>query len=759
MQQKPSGQLVSLRGTVDDIVFYNEDNGYVVADVETEDSLVTIVGMLGALEVGEELELTGRFVMHNRFGQQLQVESCVRALPSTVVNIERYLASGVIHGIGRALAKRIVTEFGEFTLQIIENTPEKLTRIKGISPQKCEEIAASAKQIFGLRNLMARLQTYDIPASTAMHAYRKWGADAWDLIRENPYRLCMAGMDLEFRQAEKLARALEMPMTDPRRLSAGFRWILQGNALEGHTCAPLEKFRSYAIRVLNIDESAFEAALQDCLADNLLYLYEKNGQHYLYLEEYFHAEDFIATRIAAMLAFSPPEDFDCDDAIAKEEQETQMSYAELQKQAIACAFSRGIMVLTGGPGTGKTTTLNGVIHLCLKAGSIVLLAAPTGRAAKRMTELTGREAKTIHRLLGTDYDENGQLVFQHNEQNPLKADVVIVDEVSMVDTLLFEGLLRALRLSCRVILVGDEDQLPSVGAGNLLHTLTRCEKIPVVRLTEIFRQAQESCIVRSAHEIVSGETPNLQEKQSDFFFFDRRDADGAIALLTELYAKRLPKAYGFVPSSDIQVISPTRKGLVGTINLNQILQEAVNPPQYGKMVLKNHLFTFRAGDKVMQTQNQYEMEWRKDGEIGAGIFNGDMGIVTDIDKATHTMTVDFDGRVVRYTAEQLDQLELAYAVTVHKSQGSEFEAVLLVLPDGNDRLTYRSLLYTAVTRAKKLLILIGSPKKVRDMVQNHRRTLRYSCLGAMLQSMTGGKVEDDELSEQPVLFGEDVWTM
>ena len=758
MQQNPSGQLVSLRGTVDDVIYFNEENGYVVADVETEDSLVTIVGVLGALEAGEELELTGRFVVHNRFGQQLQVESCVRALPSTVVNIERYLASGVISGIGRALAKRIVAEFGEFTLQIIENSPGKLSRIKGISPQKCEEIAASAKQIFGLRNLMSRLQTYDIPASVAMRAYRKWDADAWDLIQENPYRLCMVGVDLEFRQAEKLARSLQIPLTDARRLSAGFRWILQENALEGHTCAPLEKFRSYALRALNIDEKSFEAALQDCLADNLLYIFEKNGQPYLYLEEYFHAEDFIATRIAAMLAFSPPEDFDCDDAIAKEEQETEMSYADLQKQAIACAFSRGIMVLTGGPGTGKTTTLNGVIHLCLKAGSTVLLAAPTGRAAKRMTELTGREAKTIHRLLGTDYDENGRLVFQHNEQNPLKADVVIVDEVSMVDTLLFEGLLRAVRLSCRVILVGDEDQLPSVGAGNLLHTLTRCEKIPVVRLTEIFRQAQESCIVRSAHQIVSGEIPNLQEKQSDFFFFDRRDADGTIQLLNDLYAKRLPKAYGFVPSADIQVISPTRKGLLGTINLNQILQEAVNPPKYGKMVLKNHLFTFRAGDKVMQTQNQYEMEWRKDGEVGAGIFNGDMGIVTDIDKATHTMTVDFDGKVVRYSAEQLDQLELAYAVTVHKSQGSEFEAVLLVLPEGSDRLTYRSLLYTAVTRAKKLLILIGSPKKVRDMIQNHRRTLRYSCLGAMLQSMTGGSQEDDEMSEQPMLFGEDVWT-
>lgn len=729
--------MISLRGTVDDVLFFNEANGYIVADVETETALVTIVGELGALEPGEELELTGEYVNHPRFGQQFQVESCVRALPSTVVNIERYLASGVIRGIGRALAKRIVSEFGEFTLQVIESTPEKLCRIKGISPQKCEEITASAKQIFGLRNLMAKLQAYGISAAIAMRAYRRWDVNAWDLIHENPYRLCGTGIDLEFRKAEKLAQALEIPDTDVRRLSAGFRWILQTRALEGHTCMRLSEFQPLALRILTVDEAPYRAAMQYCLDDNLLYVYHAGDCGYVYLGEYYHAEDFIAGRIAAMLAFSPPEDFDCRDAIAKEEQETGMTYAALQKQAIACAFSRGIMVLTGGPGTGKTTTLNGVIHLCQKAGSTVLLAAPTGRAAKRMTELTGRDAKTIHRLLGTDYDENGQLSFQHNEQNPLKADVVIVDEFSMVDTLLFEGLLRALRLSCRLILVGDEDQLPSVGAGNLLHTLTECEKLPVVRLKEIFRQAQESCIIRSAHRIVSGELPDLQEKQSDFFFFDRRDAKQATELLKSLYAERLPAAYGFTPQTDIQVISPTRKGILGTVTLNQVLQETVNPPKYGKMVLKNLLYSFREGDKVMQTQNQYEMEWSKDGEKGAGIFNGDMGTVTEIDKGTQTMKVDFDGKIVRYNAEQLEQLELAYAVTVHKSQGSEFEAVILMLPEGTDRLSYRSLLYTAVTRAKKLLILIGSPKKVRDMVQNHFRTARDSCLGTMLQTMTG----------------------
>jgi len=738
-------QIQELRGTVDEVSFYNEDTGYVVADLETEDALVTIVGELGLIEPGEELELTGGFVNHPRYGEQFRAVSCVRALPSTVVNIERYLASGVIRGIGKALAARIVAEFGEFTLQVIENEPEKLLRIKGISPQKCEEIANAAQQIFGLRSLMGRLQAYGIPASAAMLANRRWGVAAWEVIQENPYRLCETGIDLEFRQAERIAEDLQIPANSPKRIHAGFRWIFMEEAQEGHTCLPFPLFRQKAAEKLSITQQDFQTAYTAATEDNYLYEYQCSDNQYVYLNDYYEAEDYIASRIAALLAFSPPNDFDCTAAIAQEEQETGMTYAALQKKAIACAFSRGIMVLTGGPGTGKTTTLNGVIHLCVKAGSTVLLAAPTGRAAKRMTELTGREAKTIHRLLGTVHDDNGSLCFQHNEENQLKADVVIVDEFSMVDTFLFEGLLRALRLSCRVILVGDEDQLPSVGAGHLLHALTESHRLPVVRLREIFRQAQESCIIRSAHHIVGGEMPDLTDKQSDFFFFDRRDAAEASVLLRELYQQRLPKAYGFTPQTDIQVISPTRKGILGTVTLNQMLQEAVNPPVYGKKIMKNLQYTFREGDKVMQIQNQYEMEWTRDGERGAGIFNGDMGTIKAIEKSKNVMLVDFDGKLVTYNDKQLDQLELAYSITVHKSQGSEFEAVILVLPEGNDRLSYRSLLYTAVTRAKKILILIGSPRKVSEMVRNQQKTLRYSCLCDMLKSMISREqTEEDE---------------
>ncbi len=734
--------VLAMKGTVDEVMFYKEEDGYIVFDMETEEAMVTVVGELGLLEPGEEVELTGAFVTHPRFGQQFRAESCVRSLPSTIVNIERYLASGVIRGIGKALAKRIVDEFGEFTLQIIEKEPEKLCRIKGISPQKCEEIAESAQQIFGLRSLMGRLQAFSIPASVAMKAYRRWGTPAWELIAENPYRLCTAGIGLEFRAAERIAAAMQIPANSPKRLLAGFRWLLETAALEGHTCLPYADFHTIALEGLGIQEQDYQAGYAEAIEEREIVLYHAAEGDFIYLNDYFQAEDFIASRIAAKLAFSSPEEFDCAKAIAQEEKETGITYADQQKKAISAAFSRGIMVLTGGPGTGKTTTLNGVIHLCMKAGSTVLLAAPTGRAAKRMTELTGREAKTIHRLLGTEYDDNGELTFRHNEQNQLQADVIIVDEVSMVDTLLFAGLLRAVRMSARIVLVGDVDQLPSVGAGHLLHTLIESRRIPVVRLTEIFRQAQESCIIRSAHQIVNGEMPDLREKSSDFFFFDRRNANEAAAFLKDLYSRRLPQAYGFTPQTDIQVISPTRKGILGTVILNGMLQETVNPPQYGKMIMKNLLYSFREGDKVMQIQNQYEMEWVKETERGAGIFNGDMGTVTEINKAANTLKVDFDGKLVTYRPDQLDQLELAYAVTVHKSQGSEFEAVILVLPEGRDRLSYRSLLYTAVTRAKKLLILIGSPRKVCEMVQNQERAVRYSCLTDMLQNMLSR--EEDE---------------
>lgn len=732
----------ALAGTVVSILFYNEMNGYTVAELETQDAIVPIVGEIGALEPGEEVELTGSYITHPRYGTQFRAESCVRTLPSTAANIERYLASGIIPGIRKRMAQRIVAEFGEFTLEIMEHHPEKLSRIKGISARQCEDIAAAVKEIFGMRNLMEKLQDHNISPAYAMRAYRRWGVVAWDAIRENPYRLCLPGLDLDFCKAEQLAKALEVSPEHPNRLAAGMRWLLQAAALDGHTCLPYQVFLQRSVKLLEQPVEVLQSVYQFCLDEGRLFAYETAEGVFVYADIYYRAEDFIAERMDVMLAFSPKEDFDCKAAIQAEEKRSGITYADLQKQAIACAFSRGIMILTGGPGTGKTAALNAVIRLCEQAGSVVQLAAPTGRAAMRMTELTGREAKTIHRLLGVEFDENDQLSFHHNEQEPINADVVIVDEVSMVDTLLFEALLRALRISCRLVLVGDEEQLPSVGAGNLLHSLIACERIPVVRLTEIFRQAQESMIVRSAHQIVAGNMPDLRDRTSDFFFFDRRNANEAKQLVLELYSKRLPNRYGYVPARDIQVITPTRKGILGVEQLNPELQAAVNPAQYGKITEKTMLYAFREGDKVMQTKNQYEMEWTKDGEHGTGIFNGDIGMIEQIDHNSHRIYIDFDGRKVILKPDQLDLLELAYAVTVHKSQGSEYEAVILVLPDGADKLSYRSLLYTAVTRAKNLLIVIGSPMKFREMVGNRERTVRYSCLETMLRVPAATPMED-----------------
>lgn len=434
-----------------------------------------------------------------------------------------------------------------------------------------------------------------------------------------------------------------------------------------------------------------------------------------------------------MKAFSSPEDYDYKQLIDMEEEQNNIKYEKLQRQAIATALSRGIMIMTGGPGTGKTTTLNAIISLYEKKGETVLLAAPTGRAAKRMSDLTGREARTIHRMLEVGYDQNGKLKFKHDESNPLEGDVVIVDEMSMVDIILFESLLRSLKLNCRLIMVGDIDQLPSVGAGNLLKSLIESRCLPVIELKEIFRQAEKSCIVTNAHKIVKGEIPDLSQKNNDFFFFKRTDPSLALNLIIDLVKKRLPKAYKYSPTDDIQVISPSRKGILGVVELNKALQEQLNPKGPSKKEVKSQIYTFREGDKIMQTKNNYDIVWSKDGEQGAGIYNGDIGKILSINRARLELIVDFDGRIAVYTFDMADQLELAYAVTAHKSQGSEFEAVIIPLLGGFDKLYYRNLLYTAVTRAKRLLIIIGDEKIVSKMVLNNKRTNRYTCLTAMLK--------------------------
>ncbi|MBQ7131777.1 MAG: ATP-dependent RecD-like DNA helicase [Oscillospiraceae bacterium] len=725
---------MTLEGIVSSIVYRNEDNGYTVFDLESKDELITVVGELGRIDEGEVVLLEGSYINHPRFGMQFKAVYCEQRLPETAVSIERYLSSGVIKGIGPSLAKKIVNQFGSETLEIMQNTPEKLTCIKGISPKKCESIAQEFAQLAGVRRIMTYLSAHGVAASYAMSAYKLYGFEAIEIIEDNPYILCNHPISLSFPKVDEIASQIKFDDSVNKRICAGLRYILEQNVLEGHTCVPLDKLVEKAKEYLGATEQAVYEAYNIEIEEHNIVEYDKNSRCFVYLYEYYDAENYIAQRLGVLNAFMPMTDFNFENLIKQEELKNAIEYEVSQKEAINLALTKGLMILTGGPGTGKTTTLNAIISIYEERNTKVLLAAPTGRAAKRMSELTNRNAKTIHRLLEVDFDINGNLSFKHNESNTLKCDVIIVDEVSMLDTLLFANLLKALKLNCRIILVGDSDQLPSVGAGNILKCLIDSKRIRTITLTEIFRQAQESCIVTNAHKIVSGELPDLDNKKSDFFFFERNNPAHGANLIVDLCSRRLPEAYEYSPIDDIQVLSPTRKGILGTIELNKSLQAMLNPHSENKDEVKTMYGVLRDGDKVMQIKNNYDIVWKRCGESGTGIFNGDIGVITEINRRSCEITINFDGRYAVYPYSMLEQLELAYAVTVHKSQGSEFEAVILAIPQGFDNLCYRNLLYTAITRARKLLILVGTRDRVEAMVNNNRRTLRYTCLRHMIES-------------------------
>lgn len=725
-------KTIHIEGTVENVMFRNESNGYIVLDLDAGGELITVVGELGDIEEGEGLILEGEYVTHHKFGTQFRAEYCERKLPDTVINIEKYLSSGAIKGVGPSLAKRIVNVFGEKTLDIMEHDPYRLSEIKGISAGKCEEIASEAKKLFSLRSIMSYLSQYEIKSQFAMKTYQKFGENAKELVQSNPYILCGDSIELDFKKADIIARDERIDKNSHKRIIAGAQYVLKANSTLGHSCLPLSTLLDKTTAALNVSESDFYSAYNEALEEDELFEYVKNQREYVYLPDYYYAEQYISDRIKVLSEFSSPEDFDFDAMIDIEEEENNIKYESLQRKAITSALSRGIMIMTGGPGTGKTTTINAIISIFQKQGFNVFLAAPTGRAAKRMSDLTGCDAKTIHRLLEVEFDVGGKLRFKHNERNPLDCDVLVIDEMSMVDVLLFDSLLRAVRLGCKLIMVGDSDQLPSVGAGNLLGDLISSNTVTVIELKEIFRQARQSCIVTNAHRIVSGEYPDLTQKNNDFFFFKRDDYEKAVRLIIDLAKTRLPNAYKYSPTDDIQILTPSRKGILGTVELNKVLQQELNPPSESKQEQKSFIYTFREGDKVMQTRNNYDIIWRRDDEQGTGIFNGDIGKIININKGTMTAVIDFDGRVAAYPFDMLQQIELAYAITVHKSQGCEFEAVIMPVLGGFDKLYYRNLLYTAVTRAKKLLILIGSEEKVKNMVDNNRRTRRYTCLKSML---------------------------
>lgn len=731
-------KLSNLEGCVDSVIYKNKDNGFAVLVLDAGGEPVTVVGEIGAVEEGEDLKLIGKYIDHPKFGLQFKAHLCERALPKSAASIQKYLASGVIKGIGPVIAKKIVQEFGDKTLEIFDKTPDKLLEIEGITPKKLDKIMENYKQIFGIRSLMIFMSKNEVPATFGVRAWKRWETAAQEVIKSNPYSLCGYGIELPFSEAERVADSLSLPRDSIDRIRAGISWVLSENAKQGHTCLPKDKLADVSTKFLDIDFKTFSNVLMQEVEEKNLYIYNKNNRQFVMLNEYYQAEDYISRRLKIMRDISFDNNIDFSNVIDIAEEQFDIAYEEIQRKAINMALSNGFLVLTGGPGTGKTTTLNGIISLFQQQGLNVMIAAPTGKAAKRISELTGFGAKTIHRLLEVEFSDGDRPRFKHNENNQLDCEVMIVDEMSMVDTLLFDALLKALPFTCHLVMVGDCDQLPSVGAGNILNDIIKSKIVPTIQLKEVFRQSQESKIVTNAHKIVSGVIPDLTDKTSDFFFFQRLEYPELQNLVVDLMKNRLPQAYGYDTVNDIQVLSPTRKGPTGTIELNKRIQYDINPKSKDKSEIKSFLYTYRVGDKVMQTRNNYDITWKRfddEGETvesGAGVFNGDIGIITNINKILGVVTIDFDGRIYKFNQAMLEHIELAYVITVHKSQGSEFDVVILTVFGGYDKLYYRNLLYTAVTRAKKMLIIIGSTNRVEFMINNNRRSNRYTTLLNML---------------------------
>lgn len=727
-------QTEILQGTVEDIKFRNEQNGYTVLEVGCDDELITAVGTFSDISVGESVRLSGMWTFHSTFGRQFKVEAFEREMPATAEQLYNYLAAGAVKGIGPATAQKIIEKFGENAFDVLENEPKKLATIKGISLEKAEKMQASFKKQFAVRNIMIALETYGMSPRECIAAYEAFGSNAVERVTKNPFELCDADTGIGFERAEAIADALPNPPESDFRVRAGITHIVRQNLYSnGHTCIPRDKLLKTAADYLSVGTDAVDIQIDTLTSSGALTAKELNGREFIFLTSAYRDEKTIADRMKILLRFPPPQCETLEKDIEKQEMQDGITYAETQREAIKTAVSRGVLILTGGPGTGKTTTLNGILKLFEQQGLDIALAAPTGRAAKRMTELTGREAKTIHRLLEVEWDERDRPVFKRNLRNPLECEVLVLDELSMVDISLFASLMQALPFGCRLIMVGDSDQLPPVGAGNVLADLIASGLLPVVELTEVFRQAMGSLIVLNAHRIVAGEMPDVDRKDGDFFFMERPNPYAASQTIAALYAKRLPEAYKFSPQNDIQVLCPSKKGETGTVHLNKILQDLVNPPADEKKELTVGFRTFRVGDKVMQTKNNYNITWEKpDGETGEGIFNGDIGVIENIDIHTETVQICFDDRSAVLAKEQMTDVELAYAVTVHKSQGSEFSAVIIPVVSVLPNLCYRNLLYTAVTRAKQLLILVGTRAEIQKMVENDKKTRRYSALKTFL---------------------------
>ena len=729
-------ELEILQGAISAVVFQNYENGYAVLRLNVGGGQqVTVVGTIPRPAVGERLMVTGRWGNHASYGRQFEAEFLERLMPQTAMEILGYLSSRVIKGIGPRMAARIVDKFGEETLLIMEREPERLAEVSGISREKAKAIGEEFMLQIGMRHLLEFFGTHQLPAELAVKCYKLYGDSTIDLLYDDPYLLMDQGLEAPFSAVDRFAVELGISAGDPRRVEAGILFELNYNLTAGHSFLPEDKLTAATAQLLSVETEAVTEGISRLLEADRLVRGHLAGITVIYLPQLYEAEQYCTARLLEFAGYSFPEPRNLNKMIRTLARDSGITYSDEQEAAIRAAATTGVLLVTGGPGTGKTTILNGILELLGQMQLKCLLAAPTGRAAKRLTEVTGEEASTIHRLLEAGIDPaTGLMFFAKDQDDPLKADAIIIDEMSMVDIQLLYSLLQAVPQGKRLILVGDPDQLPPVGPGFPFNDMLRSGVLPTVRLTEIFRQAQESLIVMNAHRVNRGEMPDLKNVKSDFFFMRRQNEESLACLIRDLCATRLPQNMG-IPADQIQVLSPTRKGGVGTASLNKILQEALNPASPDKKEKAFGDIIFREGDRVMQIRNNYDIVWKKcDGtQVGTGIFNGDVGTILEIDPAAETMTIRFDDREADYDFTQLIELEPAYAMTVHKSQGSEYRAVILTAWNGSPYLLSRSILYTAITRARELLIIVGREETVAAMTQNARKNRRYTGLKLRLQ--------------------------
>ena len=751
----------TVTGYIDHVIFRNEDNGYTVMVMKgtEDDSELTCVGTFPALTQGASIEAVGNYTTHPVYGRQFQISSYTEKMPEDALAMERYLGSGAIKGIGAALAARIVRRFGDDTMRIVEEEPERLAEIKGISEKKAMEIAEQMTEKADMRRAMIFLQKYGISLNLGARIYQKYGQTVYNVLQENPYRLAEDISGVGFKIADEIASRIGIHTDSDYRIRSGMLYTLLQASGEGHTYLPKEELFFRASQLLGVDPSYMEKHLMDMVVDRKLIMKETEEGAVVYPARFYYLELNTARMLCELNILCPEDEQMMAKRIARIEKETDTELDEMQKQAIMAAAQHGLFILTGGPGTGKTTTINAIIRYFEEEGAELRLAAPTGRAAKRMTEATGYEAQTIHRLLELngmpEGEQEGRTVhFDRNSENPLEADVIIIDEMSMVDIALMHSLLLAVTAGTRLILVGDENQLPSVGPGNVLRDIIRSRCFSVVELKKIFRQASESDIVVNAHKINHGEQVTINNKSRDFFFLKRYDADIIIRVVIALIQEKLPRYVDAKPY-EIQVLTPMRKGLLGVERLNQILQRYLNPPDDKKKEKEIGQRLFREGDKVMQVKNNYQLEWEILGRYkipvdkGVGVFNGDTGIMEEINEFAETAAVQFeDGRRAEYSFKQLEELELAYAVTIHKSQGSEYPAVILPLLSGPRMLMNRNLLYTAVTRARKCVTVVGSENTFAEMIRNEKQQQRYSSLDRRIREMYETENQEGTIGEK-----------